>query len=967
MANKAELESLEKKIQGKTRLLEFISVETNEILSRKDKVSIERQLGIYEKKITEIHDLKCEVQELKLEDEVEPTEVRLWSNKISEKIKEFEPVIAELKGVLTEIKQNDWSEEEKVLLLAKQKLFAQEAEFEQAKFEERIKQERKLEEIKQGPKLSTSVGGEVSSKVKLPKLIISKFQGTYIDWFRFWNQFEAEIDRVNIDAVAKFSYLKELLLPKVRVNIEGLPFNDCNKVQEFEKRRDILRHKRLCFNSTGSNFTECQVKRGCRNCHNRHHTSVCDKKSRDSKTSQPNQVMLATGAQGIIYSVVVVKVNGITCRALLDTGAGSSYISSKLVDILKIKPVTREYRQIDMMMATANQRIDIYSVEVKNLRGNFKLGVSVSKVERELLLSLTNPEYTKILRRYQHLNGEEMDDTDDKAELPIHLIIGASEYAKIKTETKPRLGKPGEPVGELIKFGWTIISPGSEVETEHLFFAGSSRVDYDKLCSLEILGLGEREVGNQSVFGEFAEQLEQKPEGFFETGLLWKGDCPHLPDNKAGSLARLEKLINRLKRDPNLYMKYDQIIQDQKEKGIVEVVDQEPTGRAFYLPHKPVIRESAETTKIRIVFDASAKTSSNAASLNDCLETGPPTQNLIWDILVRNRSRPITLAGDMKQAFLQIRVREAERDVLRFHWVTDMDRNRKETLRFTRVLFGLSQSPFLLGGTNEQLLRSKKSVYPEEVEEIRQSIYVDDLLLSANRPEELEELKGRTVKIFNAAGFELHKWHSNDRSLESFQEEIDQCKASSQTYAKQQVGTTSDETKLLGLAWDKREDTLAISFPEMPERVTKRTVLSGLALVYDPLGIVSPVLLTGKIIYRDICEEGLSWDKEITDQLQKRWQRFIKSLPERIEIPRSVTPAKESVKGIDLHAFGDASGNGVSAAVYAVVEQDSGINQGLLVSKSRLAKKGLSIPRLELISGQMAANLIDNVKQALKG
>ena len=278
---------------------------------------------------------------------------------------------------------------------------------------------------------------------------------------------------------------------------------ECNKVQEVEKRRDILRQKRLCFNFTGSNYraAECQVKSGCRNCHSRHHISVCDKKSSDSKTSQPNQVMLATGAQEIIYPVVVVKVNGITCRALLDTGAGSSYISSKLVDILKIKPVTREYRQIDMMMATANKRIDIYSVEVKNLRGNFKLGVSVSKVERELLLSLTNPEYTKILRRYQHLNGVEMDDTDDKAELPIHLIIGASEYAKIKTETKPRLGKPGEPVGELTKFGWTIISPGSEVETEHLFFAGSSRVDYDKHCSLDILGLGEREMGNQSVFG----------------------------------------------------------------------------------------------------------------------------------------------------------------------------------------------------------------------------------------------------------------------------------------------------------------------------------------------------------------------------------------------------------------------------------------------------------------------------------
>ena len=196
--------------------------------------------------------------------------------------------------------------------------------------------------------------------------------------------------------------------------------------------------------------------------------------------------------------------------------------------------MTREYRQIDMMMATTNKRIDIYSVEVKSLRQDFKLGVPVSKVDREMLLSLTNPEYRKILNKYQHLKGVVMDDMDEKGELPIHLIIGASEYAKIKTETKPKIGKPGEPVGELTKFGWTIISPGSEVDAEHLFFAGSSRLDYDKLCSLDILGLGEREVGNQSVFGEFAEQLEQKPEGFFETGLLWKGDCPPLPDNKAG-------------------------------------------------------------------------------------------------------------------------------------------------------------------------------------------------------------------------------------------------------------------------------------------------------------------------------------------------------------------------------------------------------------------------------------------------
>ena len=251
--------------------------------------------------------------------------------------------------------------------------------------------------------------------------------------------------------------------------------------------------------------------------------------------------MLATGSKAIIYPVVVVKVNDVLCRSLLDTGAGSSYISAKLVDLLKIKAKAREYRHIDMMLASKNQRVEIYSVEVKDIKGDFKLDMSVSKVDKDMLLSVANPHFNQLQKKYQHLRVVSIDDKDEKDSLPIHLIIGASEYAKIKTSTKPVIGKPGEPVRELTKFGWTIISPGSEFETGNLFFAGSSRTDYDRLCSLNVLGLGEREVGEQSVFAEFKEQLEQKPEGFFETGLLWKGNCPPLPDSKAGSLARLNR------------------------------------------------------------------------------------------------------------------------------------------------------------------------------------------------------------------------------------------------------------------------------------------------------------------------------------------------------------------------------------------------------------------------------------------
>ena len=115
---------------------------------------------------------------------------------------------------------------------------------------------------------------------------------------------------------------------------------------------------------------------------------------------------------------------------------------------------------------------------------------------------------------------------------------------------------------------------------------------------------------------------------------------------------------------------------------------QEAKGRVFYLPHKPVVREAAESTKVRIVFDASAKANDNSPSLNDCLETGPVLQNRLWNVLVRNRFKPVALSADLKQAFLQIRIREKDRDVLRFQWVSDRNPKKTEVYRFTRALFG---------------------------------------------------------------------------------------------------------------------------------------------------------------------------------------------------------------------------------------------------------------------------------------
>ena len=139
------------------------------------------------------------------------------------------------------------------------------------------------------------------------------------------------------------------------------------------------------------------------------------------------------------------------------------------------------------------------------------------------------------------------------------------------------------------------------------------------------------------------------------------------------------------------------------------------------------------------------------------------------------------------------------------------------------------------------------------------------------------------------------------------------------------------------------------------------------AKIYDPLGLTSPITLEGKILYREVCEKRIPWDQRLPQELENCWKTWENNLPEKVEMPRSFVQHQETITSIGLHAFGDASSQGVSTTVYAVTHQLSGASQGLVTAKSRLAKKELTIPRLELVAGHMAANLVNNVKDALKG
>ena len=678
--------------------------------------------------------------------------------------------------------------------------------------------------------------------------------------------------------------------------------------------------------------------------------------------------MLKSAQQGdeseVIYPVVLLEVDGIKTRALLDTGAGSSYASARLINALHKQPTETKTKRIEMMLGSTTTKVEIYNVKIKSIDGDFSMDVNVTKVDKPQLMHLDNPNYETLLKKHSYLNGVQINDVDVNPHLPVHVVLGASEYAAIKTKTAPRVGSPGQPVAERTLLGWTIMSPGREVDTAPLLLTSSKSIDYDQLCSLDVLGLADSPVGDQrEVYQEFKEQLTRSPEGWYETGLPWKGDHPELPTNKTGSVRRLQQLVKKLERDNN-YTAYNNVIQEQIEQGIVEVAPEVAVGNEFYLPHKAVIRQQAESSKLRVVYDASAKERVDQPSLNDCLHPGPPLQNLLWTVLVRARIHPVAITGDLQKAFLQIRIKEAERDALRFHWKPP-EQSNIEVYRFTRVLFGLTSSPFLLGGVINQHLVSWEDRYPEFIDEIRKSLYVDDLISGGATVEEAQMKKSMAREIFEDATFHLHKWHSNESELEDNNEANDGDDELS--YAKQQLGTTSSETKLLGLPWDKENDTLRIKFPQIETaKQTKRGVLSTLAKVYDPLGLVSPMTLSGKLIFRDISDEKLAWDTELPDPQQAAWNKWYTNLPESVTFPRTITPHQQPIQEVTLHAFGDASAKGVSSVVYAVIKQKDGVATNIVTAKARLAKRGLTIPRLELVAGHMAANLIVNVQQAVQ-
>ena len=307
-------------------------------------------------------------------------------------------------------------------------------------------------------------------------------------------------------------------------------------------------------------------------------------------------------------------------------------------------------------------------------------------------------------------------------------------------------GEAEETVAVETELGWVLL--GALKKRDHLEtsqtssqdvsvnFVGHDSVDLDKgSLDLEISRLWDLEsLGIKSQGDEVHKLFENEIEfvgGRYSVRLPWKQGHDPLPNNYDNSLSRMKGQLRKLKREPDILTEYDLIIKDQLVAGVIEKVAEleEVSDKVHYLPHHAVIRRDAET-KLRIVYDASSKTTKNEISLNNCLHTGPSLNPLFFDIAVRFRDNKIALVRDNEKAFLHVAVNEKDRDSLRFLWVEDVhDHNLSIAVyKFCCVVFGLKASPFLLNGTIRHHLATFVQRDPEFVNRMLEGFYVDDLV-----------------------------------------------------------------------------------------------------------------------------------------------------------------------------------------------------------------------------------------------
>ncbi len=626
--------------------------------------------------------------------------------------------------------------------------------------------------------------------------------------------------------------------------------------------------------------------------------------------------------------------------------------------------------------------------------------------------AICSPLPSKIDFDCPHLEGLELADDWANPRGSIDILIGSDHYWAIVTGEVVRGDDGRGPTAVNSKLGWLLSGPidgtvGLAATHTNLIISsqteclGESSNDgltgtLKKFWETDAIGI--HELQDESEVKPFMTDVNFDGKRYV-VGLPWTENRPKSHYDLC--FHRLKALQRRLKDEPQLLTEYDNIIKEQLENEIIERVDQ-PEGtvceetNVHYMPHHGVVRKDKDTTKLRVVYDGSAKPKPDNLSINDCLDQGPNYIPKLFDVLVKFRSYPVGLTADIEKAFLMDGITDSDRDMLRFLWFNEPENLNSQIscFRFTRLAFGLRPSPAILGSIITRHLSLYKNVHPELIKLIEDSLYVDDLISGAQNATKAFDVYQGSKSILAEGSFHLRKWHSNSfelmdriRGAESTENAVikaeneARCKSiieEDQTYTKATVGTDSNEkedvVKVLGVKWDCKSDELCFDLSSVIDYAktlpaTRRSLLKITAKIFDPLGFLSPFVVQLKCLFQVLCMEKTGWDDALQGDALNLWTSTIKELESlnTVRIPRCYFDQALHPIETQLHAFSDASNKAYAAVIYTRTTYENGkVQVRFVASKTRVAPvKTQTIPRLELLGATILARLVNTVKKSL--
>ncbi|XP_037929954.1 uncharacterized protein LOC119664555, partial [Teleopsis dalmanni] len=766
-------------------------------------------------------------------------------------------------------------------------------------------------------------------------------------------------------------------------NTDKHPIYYCKKFIEMTppERLNWIQRQKLCVNCFKSDHKAKVCEAGsCKKCAKKHNTLLhleqqSPKPSRAPATNTKstttlinanespsitattnakctrNYVLLATAKVRIIAN------NGRTCdvRAILDSGSQVNLVTQRVINKLSLITTNSNLsiEGIGRQFGNSKSRVN---VELQATNGSFR-----TRLEAFVLPQIISAQPSRDLdiSDWQIPQNVELADPSFNRSGRIDMLIGAEFYHTLLQPEQLIIGK-NSPLLQNSVLGWLVvgktktttdIKPTCAITTGEVGEMSEMIERFWKLDNIEtaekVLTLSEKWCENH-----FTNHVKTNHDGRFIVRLPFRDDPTTLGRSREIAFNRFCSLERKLQRDPNLYKEYIKFMDDYESLGHMEkVCPKDVKGAQYFIPHHCVLKPDSTTTKLRVVFDASAKTSSGLA-LNDILHKGPTVQSDLFSILLRFRIHRFVFTADIEKMYRQIQVHDEDTAQQLIIWRKSAD-DSIQYYRLKTVTYGTKSAPYLATKCLQHLAKHNMTNYPLGAPALLNDFYVDDCLSGTNSIITALDTQQQLSELLSKSGFKLRKWCSNNtRLLQNIPIED------------QEINLDLDDsaikpTKTLGIIW----------LPKSDEFCGKAEMSSDLARIFDPLGIFGPITVTAKIFMQELWQQNYSWDAELLPQAQLEWKRFRNDLQtlNTVKVPRHIFNSTVPCS-IQLHVFTDASEKAYGAAMYMrAIYNDKTITSRLLCAKSRIAPlKKQTLPRLELCAALLGVELAERVKQDLK-